>query len=160
MCVVVSALKNAEVPGTFADTMQHLLKANNLPHFSLGDITPPTMQGSHQLAEGNVTPPTNKEVERHPTPTCFKATVYKKKHTTTISPRNIEMNCRTGQVILECAEASEAECIQHLSSASAEEFNRLVSVIELKDRAFDQRVGSVKTAAKRPLRSNAGDHGT
>ena len=57
MCIVVSALKNAETPGSFADTMQHLLKANNLPAFNLGDITPPTMLSGEQTAEVTTTPP-------------------------------------------------------------------------------------------------------
>ena len=51
MSIVVSAMKNAEAPGTFADTMNHLLKANNLPKFTLGGISPPTVLNPNQWAE-------------------------------------------------------------------------------------------------------------
>ena len=154
MCVVVSALKNAEAPGTFSETMHHLLRANNLPEFSLGDITPPTMQSSSQLREEF---PTS-------SPTVFKdkdpgklithdSTIYKKKSVPAVSAENIESLYRNGDIILECDIASATDCIRHLSLATPNDFKRQVNVIELKDKVYDQRVMSAKSSAKRSLRS-------
>ena len=44
MCVVISVMKEPKVPDIFQETMNSLLKANNLPSFSLGSVTPPTMK--------------------------------------------------------------------------------------------------------------------
>ena len=50
MCVTISTMKNAEVPGSFETTLNRLLQANGLPNFSMGGVPPPSM---HCLAQLN-----------------------------------------------------------------------------------------------------------
>ena len=91
MCIVVSAMKNAEAPGIFTDTVNQLLSANNLPKFSLGTITLPTMQNFVQQSQSTTTPPptSNKEEEQLQSPP-FEATLYRKKSTPTVTPTNVK----------------------------------------------------------------------
>ena len=49
MCLTVSTMKNAVVPGSYDMTLSKLLQANGLPNLSMGDISPPTMRPLVQL---------------------------------------------------------------------------------------------------------------
>ena len=159
MCMVVSAMKNAEAPGTFTDTMNQLLSANNLPKFSLGTITPPTMQNFVQLSQSTTTPPptNNKEGEQLQSPP-FEATIYRKKSTPTVTPTNVKALHNAGHILLECIQSTKAACIKQLTSVTIEEFNRVIEIIELGDRDFDQQAGNERPLLKRPLRSNSSNY--
>ena len=41
--VQIATMKNNESSGCFEDALNRLLKANGLPSFTLGDVTPPTL---------------------------------------------------------------------------------------------------------------------
>ena len=181
MCIMISTMKNGEIPGSFQHTLNHLLQANNLPKFNMGQITPPSMMSlsptlSNKVNSGNnmEAPVSDSDDERTSsgseddvgqsnsisikTRPQIKSRILllKKKYTRDILPINIEDLHRSGNVIIECTSASESECIRYLSGVSEDEFNRMTEVTELKAKEFEQRSKATNNGNnKRKTRNNA-----
>ena len=160
MCMVVASMKNAETPGTFVDTMNHLLKANNLLSFSLGDITPPTMKTIyHSEQESQKPSPSGGNKENIHSTLSGKVTLYKKKSTPAVTPENIDTLYNAGHLLIDSDNAP--SCIRQLALTSHEEFKAVVDVVDLNNKAFGQHANIVKVAqSKRTLRSNDGNINT
>ena len=154
MCMVVSAMKNAEVPGSFASTMDHLLRANDLPQFSLGDISPPSMLSlSEALQTASSYPttrnaaailrvakgPQDKPASRNVEKSCdaenpfssLKAKLYKMKSTPQVMPDNDRELHSKGHIIIECSTHSDIEWVYKLESVTFNQFNNLAEIIDL-----------------------------
>ena len=159
MCITLSTMKNHDNPGTFQHTLTHLLQANGLPNIILGDISPPSMrcliQGEENRAvnlddsnvsNGNYTEITASDNNKSLTPNAAtEATIYKKKNTPLITPNNVHGLYATGSILFDCQNSKEQECILSLSSASKDLFDNRVTIIELKNKEFDQKAGLFKT---------------
>ena len=182
MCMVVSAMKNAEVPGSFVSTMDHLLRANNLPQFSLGDITPPSMLSlseavqtvssypitgnaatASRVAENTQNKPASRNVEKSSDSvnplSSLKAKLYKKKSTPQVTPDNVRELHSKGYIIVECSTHSSIECVCKLESVTSSEFNNLAEIIDLRDRIFEQQSNNSNASInRRQLRGNAGNN--
>ena len=169
MCVVVSALKNTDTPGTFEITMNHLLRANNLPNFALGGISPPVIQHLGVSLPESTTSPSSSNTAENPKggsdqdensniPTPREATIYKKGNTPTLTPGNIRELHTSGHVVVECAKGSTAAFLRRLESAAINEFDQLVNIVDLKDKVFMQQVKNGRSgSSKRQLRGNTGN---
>ena len=118
MCISLSTMENAEIPGPLQTTLIHLLKVNGLPDFSMGDIFPLSMQcllqcssgqgmytdedGDKNLLSGtatsqnNVTSNDNDNTEKYSTTSMV---VYKKKSAPRITPDNVRHQYMTGTIL-------------------------------------------------------------
>ena len=170
MCISLSTMKNAETPGSFQTTLTHLLKVNGLPDFSMGDISPPSMQCLLQCSGGqgmytdedddknplvstatsqdNVTRNDNDNNDKHSTTSMV---VYKKKSAPRITPDNVRHQYSTGAILIDCSTDTDLKCLQLLSTADNEDFSKIVTIHELKVKEFDQKAGLLKS--KRSLRN-------
>ena len=159
MCITLSTMKNHEDPGTFQHTLTHLLQANGLPNIVLGDISPPTMRclipveesknvnfDDSKVLSGNDTEITIPDNKKSLTSTAAtEATIYKKKNTPLITPNNVHGLYAAGSILLDCQGSKEQECLLSLSSASKDQFDNNVTIIELKNKEFDQKAGLFRT---------------
>ena len=144
MCVVVAALKNAEQPGTFCDTMTELLSANNLPRFSLGKVEPPNLK-FHNTEQAMQEEPTS-EGTPHELP---KMTIYKRKGTSQVTPNNIKTIYDEGNLYIDAADMTPNRTIQLLSRVNAKNCNFLSQIPELKSKDFEQLTDTMPSRSKR-----------
>ena len=175
MCITISTMKNAEVPGSFESTLSHLLHINGLPKISLGDISPPSMSSLLQTEgfktiisndandlqdvsfndrvnqdDANSDHLLNNDPSSNDNDHSNTSTIIYKKNSTKVTPSNVQELFSTGSILIDCPKGSEQEHLQSLSSFNKEEFASKVVVNEVKSREFDNKVGLYKP--KRPLR--------
>ena len=150
MCGAVSALKNAENPGTFDVTRNHLLRAHNIPKFTLGRITAPVIHSlSTPLSESTSIikckqresePRRGSDQDVNPTYHHYKRIFFKEGNTPKPTPGNIRELHTGGHVVIECSKGSTAAFFRRLESATLNDVDQLVDIVDLKDKVFVKQV--------------------
>ena len=168
MCITVSTLKNAEQPGSFHDTLNHLLEVNSLPKFCMGNVTPPKQLPSVPAEDGNssgsgvVMEDSTSSHDLSLTSSqdavadvltlsqeTNSITIYKRRSAGNVTPGTVEELFAKGNIIFKDSSLNDADHIALLSSLAPLEFKRIANIIEVKPKEYEQLSHSMTLRSKK-----------
>jgi len=138
-CVLIASIKEREVKGSFGDVLNKLLATNDLPSFSMGEVTPPLLdlappdvssavsavrsESVRPLARSNS--PTTSSSQQQPRvsvrPKNRRVTnddivVHKKKSSTKLTSATVEQMYEDGNLIIDCSSLNTRDVIALLKA--------------------------------------------